>query len=74
MYFINKKAGAMFTSGDPVNLETGLPVLYRAQRADPTKNIIVWRDDCGNIHAETTYSDANKIMEAIQNFEKGEDY
>lgn len=73
MYFINEKAGTMATV-DPVNLETGLPALYRAQKEDSSREIIIWRDGCGNVHAETTYSDTTKIMAAIQKFKKGEDY
>ena len=74
MYFINEKAGAMSTNGDHVNFENGLPVLYRAQRANPDRKIIIWRDVCKNIHVETTYNNVDKIIDAIQKFENGKDY
>ena len=74
MYFINEKAGAMSISGNHVNLEKGLPALYRAQGANLDRKIIIWRDVCKNIHVETTYNDVAKIIDAIKKFENGEDY
>lgn len=74
MYFINEKAGAMSTNGKPVNFENGLPALYRAQEANPNRKIIIWRDANKNIHIETTYSNIEKIIEAVKNFEDGKEY
>lgn len=74
MYFINEKAGAMSTNGKPVSFEKGLPALYRAQGANPDRKIIIWRDVNKNIHVETTLNDVDKIITAIQLFEKGCEY
>ena len=74
MYFINEKAGAMSTNGKPVNFEKGLPALYRAQGANPDRKIIIWRDVNKNIHIETTYSNIEKIIEAVKKFEEGKEY
>lgn len=74
LHFINEKAGAMSTNGKPVNFEKGLPALYRAQGAAPDRKIIIWRDANKNIHIETTLNDINKIITAIQLFEKGCEY
>ena len=74
MYFINEKAGAMSTNGKPVNFKDGLPALYRAQEANPNRKIIIWRDVNKNIHIETTYSNIEKIIEAVKNFEDGKEY
>lgn len=71
MYFINEKAGAMSINGKPVSFEKGLPALYRAQGVNPDRKIIIWRDVNRNIHIETTLNDINKIITAIQLFEKG---
>ncbi len=74
MYFINEKAGAMSTNGKPVDFEKGLPALYRAQGEKPDRKIIIWRDVNKNIHVETTFNDVDKIITAIQLFEKGYEY
>lgn len=74
MYFINEKAGAMSTNGGPVNFEKGLPALYRAQGANPERKIIIWRDINKNIHVETVYNNAERIIDAIKKFESGKEY
>ena len=74
MYFINEKAGAMSTNGKPVDFEKGLPALYRAQGEKLDRKIIIWRDVNKNIHVETTFNDVDKIITAIQLFEKGYEY
>lgn len=74
MYFINEKAGAMSTNGRAVNFEKGFPALYRAQGANPDRKIIIWRDLNKNIHVETVYNDAGKIIDAIKKFESGKEY
>lgn len=74
MYFINEKAGVMSANGKPVDFEKGLPALYQAQGVNPDKKIIIWRDVNRNIHVETTLNDVDKIITAIQLFEKGYEY
>lgn len=74
MYFINEKAGAMSTNGKLVNFEKGLPALYRAQGVNPDRKIIIWQDVNRNIHVETTLNDVDKIITAIQLFEKSCEY
>ena len=74
MYFINEKAGAMSANRKPVDFEKGLPALYQAQGANPDRKIIIWRDVNKNIHVETTLNDVDKIIAAIQLFEKGYEY
>lgn len=74
MYFINEKAGGMSTNGKPVDFEKGLPILYRAQVADPNRNIVIWRDANKNIHVETTLNNVGQIIAAIRLFEKGYKY
>ena len=64
----------MSTNGKPVSFEKGLPALYRAQGANPDRKIIIWRDVNKNIHIETIYNNAEKIIEAIKNFEDGKEY
>lgn len=74
MYFINEKAGGMSTNGSPVNFEKGLPALWRAQGANPERKIIIWRDINKNIHVETVYNNAERIIDAIKKFECGKEY
>lgn len=64
----------MSTNGKPVDFEKGLPALYRAQVEKPDRKIIIWRDVNKNIHVETTFNDVDKIITAIQLFEKGYEY
>ena len=64
----------MSTNGTPVDFEKGLPALYRAQGEKPDRKIIIWRDVNKNIHIETTYSNIEKIIEAVKNFEDGKEY